>query len=108
VTAAVLADQVPGQPQGVDELAAEREALGARLIERHFDAHIRPGEGRRGSGSNYAAAGVRKWDGTLDYDDLGVLHCNRLEHDPPSGPAATVREHRRCLGEPTVVERSGA
>jgi len=48
VTAAVLADQVPGQPQGVDELAAEREALAARLIERHFDAHIRPGEGATG------------------------------------------------------------
>ena len=44
----VLADQAPGQPQGIDELAAEREALAARLIERHFDAHIRPGEGATG------------------------------------------------------------
>jgi hypothetical protein len=48
VTAAVLADQAPGQPQGIDELAAEREALAARLIERHFDAHIRRGEGATG------------------------------------------------------------
>jgi hypothetical protein len=48
MTAAVLADQAPGQPQGIDELAAEREALAARLIERHVDAHIRPGEGSTG------------------------------------------------------------
>jgi hypothetical protein len=48
VTAAVLADQAPGQPQGIDELAAEREALATRLIERHFDAHIRRGEGATG------------------------------------------------------------
>ena len=48
MTAAVLADQAPGQPQGIGELAGEREALAAWLIERHFDAHIRPGEGSTG------------------------------------------------------------